>query len=186
MKTSSKVLILVGVVAIFLGCMFFASYTNYYDKEATIRTNIEKKQTVCKLYYTKMVQIFKDKAKVKTAYKEDVTEFGKSLIEGRYDNDQNVLMKWIQEQNPTFDASMYKDLMNTIQSEREGFFVQQEQLLDMKREHDNLFEHFVSGFYMQRIGAKKIDVVVLQNPESKEAYRTGIEVETSDIFDNKK
>jgi hypothetical protein len=186
MQTKTKIFILVGVIVVFFSFLIFGSYTSYYDTQATLKTQIEKKQTVCKLYYTKMIQIFKDKTQVTRSYKTDVTEFAKELMEGRYDKGDGSLMKWIQEQNPKFDESMYKDLMNTIQSEREGFFVQQEQLLDMKREHDNLFDKFWSGMYMKWIGAKKIDVVVLENPESKQAYKTGIEVETSNMFDTNK
>lgn len=183
MKTNVKIGILAGVVLIFFASLIFGSYTSYYDTEAGLRTTIEKKQTVCKLFYTKMIQIFKDKSQVTKSYKTDVTEFAQGLIEGRYDKDRNVMMKWIQESNPAFDASMYKDLMLTIQGERDGFFVQQEQLLDLNREHDNLFEKFYSGIFMKMIGAKKIEVVTLQNPESKQAYATGIEVETKDLFD---
>lgn len=186
MQNKIKISILVGIILIFFGFLFFGSYTSYYDTEATLRTSIEKKQTVCKLFYTKMIQIFKDKSQVTKSYKSDVTEFAKELMEGRYDKGDGTLMKWIQEQNPNFDASMYKDLMNTIQSEREGFFIQQEQLLDLNREHDNLFEKFWSGIFMKWIGAKKIEVITLQNPESKQAYSTGIEVETSSTFDTNK
>jgi len=185
MSTKIKILILSIVATAFITLLMVGSYSSYYDSEADLRTNIEKKQEVCKAYYTKMVQIFKDKAAVKNAYKEDATQFGKDLIEGRYDNDNGKLMMWIQEQNPQFSADMYKDLMNTIQSEREGFFVQQEQLLDLKRQHDNLFEKFWSGMFMDWMGAKKIEVVILQNPETKQAYSTGIEVETSQMFESK-
>lgn len=177
MQKKTKIFILSGVILAFFGLLMIGSYSSYYDTEADLRTQIQKKQEVCKAYYTKMVQIFKDKAAVKTAYKEDVTQFGKELIEGRYDNDNGKLMMWIQEQNPTFDAAMYKDLMNTIQSEREGFFVQQEQLLDLKRQHDNLFEKFWSGMFMSWIGAEKLD--------TKQAYSTGVEVETSTMLENK-
>lgn len=186
LNKGAKIGILIGVILVFFGFLFFGSYTSYYDKEAGLRTQMEKKQKVCKLYYTKMIQIFKDKTKVTKSYKTDNTEFAKELMEGRYDKGDGSLMKFIQEQNPVFDASMYKDLMNTIQSEREGFFVQQEQLLDLKREHDNLFERFWSGMFMGWIGAKKIDIVTLENPETKQAYSTGTEVETSDLFDTNK
>jgi len=186
LQTKTKIGIVAGIILVFFGFLIFGSYTSYYDKEASLKTSIEKKQTVCKLFYTKMIQIFKDKAQVTKSYKTDATEFAKELMEGRYDKGDGSLMKWIQEQNPKFDETMYKDLMNTIQSEREGFFVQQEQLLDLNREHDNLFEHFWSSMYMSWKGAKKIEVVTLQNPESKQAYSTGTEVETSGTFDTNK
>lgn len=185
MQKKTKIYILSGVILAFFGLLMVGSYSSYYDTEADIRTQIQKKQEVCKAYYTKMVQIFKDEAAVKTSYKKDATQFGKDLIEGRYDNDNGKLMMWIQEQNPEFDAEMYKKLMNIIRSEREGFFVQQEQLLDLKRQHDNLFEKFWSGMFMNWIGAKKLEVTILQNPETKQAYSTGVEVETSSMFESK-
>lgn len=96
-------------------------------------------------FYGKMFAILKQKAGVAEKYKESFGEIYKDLIAGRYSGDgQGLMMKWIQESNPQFDASLFQDVMNSIEGQREGFFVEQKKMTDIVLQHDNLRTLFPS------------------------------------------
>ncbi|WP_196301477.1 hypothetical protein, partial [Streptococcus pneumoniae] len=79
------------------------------------------------------------------------------LVGKRYENDKSVLFKWVQEKNPNWDTSIYKDLMVSIESERHRFLRDQVELATMKASHDALIDGPVSGLFLA--GRAKIEVV---------------------------
>jgi hypothetical protein len=90
-------------------------------------------------FYGKMFAILKQKAGVVEKYKESFGEIYKDLIAGRYSGDgEGLMMKWIQESNPQFDAGLFQDVMNSIEGQREGFFIEQKKMTDIVLQHDNL------------------------------------------------
>lgn len=96
-------------------------------------------------FYGKMFAIFKQMAGISEEYKESFKEVYIPLIEGRYSQGDGSLMKWIQESNPTFDASIYKNLMSAVEGQREGFFIEQKKMTDIVLQHDNLRTLFPSS-----------------------------------------
>jgi hypothetical protein len=149
------------------------------NTEKTLRNQIPAQIDKVDLYYTKLVEILVTDAGVTKEYARANTEFQKEIMEGRYGTGEKVMM-WIQESNPQFDPSLYKDLMNTIKGLREGFFIEQSKLRDMKLQHDNLIDLFPTSIFVGKRG--KIDVQLLVNQETKDARATGIE-STPKLFD---
>ncbi len=81
------------------------------NKEKTIKLTGEAQQTTCEAFFSNMWEILKTKAGVANEYREAFKEIYPQLIEGRYSQGDGTLMKWIQESNPNFDTSLYKDLI---------------------------------------------------------------------------
>jgi len=106
-------------------------------------------------------------------------------MEGRYSDEgkgQETFMKWIVEANPTFDVSLYKDLMDAIKGERDSFLMQQRLLVDKQREHHNLLTLFPSKLI---VGSRpEIAIVTIETTIGKEAYKTG--VDDNVLFEKKK
>ena len=140
-------------------------------------------QQVCEAFYSKMWQTLKEKGAVVTEYSEQNKAFVKELMEGRYSKGDGSLMKWITEQNPQFDASLYKDLMATIEAQRDGFFMEQAKLIDIDREHKTLRSVFPGKWV---IGDRPdLGIVVLKNVATQKAFESGTE-ETIDLFNKEK
>jgi hypothetical protein len=66
--------------------------------------------------------------------------------------------------------------MNIIVSQRDGFKFRQKELLDLKREHDNLIDLFPSSLFVGSRG--KIDVIIVTSTRTEEAFKSGKDDDT--------
>jgi len=180
-----KKLIGIGIfVAIaFVGIAFIQMYISNTNREVDLRTGIEAQQKKCKTHFDNMWKILKEKAGVTDQYKQTFEDIFPKLIAGRYTgNGDGSLMKWVTESNPTFDASMYKDLMQSISIERTGFINEQDLLIDKSREHTALLHKIPSKWFLSDI--KEIPIQVISSSRTDEAYTTGQENDF-ELFDKK-
>lgn len=166
------------LIALVLGGGIFAMYVNITNSEVRLRNKIEKQQESCEIFYTKLWEILKTKAGVADEYAEKFKEIQVGIMEGRYLTGGNM-MKWIQEANPEFDSSLYKDIMNSIEGERNGFFIEQVKLLDMVKQHKDMLKTIPSKWFLKNV--EEIQVVVLKNQATKDAYETGTD-SSPDLF----
>ena len=150
------------------------------NQEIKLRSRITAQKEVCEAFYDKLWKIISQKAQVAEKYKEAFKEIYPSLIEGRYGNDKGgSLMKWIQESNPAFDVSLYKDLMQSIEAERTGFFMEQKILVDLNNEHRIVRATFPGSVF---IGSRPdIQIKIVSSSVTKNVMETGME-ENVDVF----
>jgi hypothetical protein len=153
------------------------------NTEIRLRNRMSGQQEMCQAYYTKLWEILKTKAGVAEEYADQFKDIQTAIMEGRYSGDKGEMMLWIQEANPQFDASLYKDVMNAIEGERNGFFVEQQKLRDMKVQHDNMLKIFPSKLVLAN--REPIDVVILKNVATQVAYETGTD-QSPELFSKSK
>jgi len=145
-------------------------------------------QEACDAYFDKMWKVLKEQAGVTEQYREAFAEIYPQLMEGRYSQGGNF-MKWIQESNPDFDVSLYSKLMASIEGERNGFFVEQQKLIDIDREHKDMRETFPKKLVVgnrQNIGYEEdVDgtvihagIVIIKSTRTEQAKLTGKDDET--------
>ena len=96
------ILICVIVVLIVLVGMYFT----YNNKEVSLRKEINAQRGKIESVHDKMWKVIQQKAEVSEKYRETFEKIYPELISGRYANDGNNAMKWIQEANPDFDTSL--------------------------------------------------------------------------------
>ncbi len=143
------------------------------NSEIKLRSKVEAQQKSCEAYFDKMWKIISQDAEVAEKYKESFKEIYIPLIEGRYSKGDGTLMKWIQEHNPEFDASLYKKLMNAIEGERNGYFFEQQKLIDINREHLVMLKTFPNSLI---VGSRKpIDIVIITSQKTQDIYKVGKE-----------
>lgn len=148
------------------------------NSERTLRNKIEAQQEATEIFYTKLWEILKSKAGVTEEYAEQFKEIQFGIMEGRYSTG-GEMMKWIQEANPEFDASLYKDLMNSIEGERNGFFIEQKKLIDMQKQHKDMLVVFPKKVILA--DREPVEITVLKNVATKEAFETGTD-QSPDLF----
>lgn len=132
--------------------MFGGMWVVKNDTEITLRKNIETKQEESKAHFDKMFKVISQIAEIPTEHmnqsKQAFKEIYEPLIEGRYKDEGEVMMRWIQESNPAFDisssASLFKNLQIVVEAQREGFFNTQRSLLDIHREHETFCSTFMN------------------------------------------
>jgi hypothetical protein len=167
---------LVAVVFIAGGIILWAIGVS--NSEIKLRARISGQQEMTEAFYTKLWEVLKTKAGVADEYAEKFKEIQTAIMEGRYSTG-GEMMKWIQEANPEFDASLYKDVMNSIEGQREGFFVEQKKLRDMAVLHEVMLKTFPKKLI---IGTREpIEVIILKNVATQKAYETGTD-SSPDLF----
>ena len=86
-------------------------------------------------------------------------------------------MKWITEANPTFDTSLYKDLILSIELLRTEFQKSQERMLDIIREHNVLLTTVPSKWFVSN--TERIEYTIISSTRSKTVMTTGLDDDIS-------
>lgn len=148
------------------------AYISASNGEVRLRNRIEAQQKACEAYYDKLWKVLQQKAGVTDQYKDGFKEIYTELVSGRY-QDQNLLFKFVTESNPTFDPSLYKDLMASIEGERNGFLMEQKRLIDMDREHKTMRAVFPGSLF---IGSRPdVPITVVTSEKTEAVYTNGKE-----------
>lgn len=176
------IIVVCAIIAIF-GIIYISMNFSIKNQESRLRNSIESKIKDNKNVYTAMWEILKEQAGVSEQYAEDFKAIYPKLIEGRYQHGGGQMMQWIQEHNPTFDTSLYKQIMTSIESQRETFKTSQTQLIDLSRQHNNLLTTFPSSFFLS--GVEPIEIPVVINNEAEKAFSTGKE-QSMELFPRRK
>lgn len=174
---SLAVILLIGV-GTYAGCYF-----SYNNKEITLRTQAEAQRGKVEGVHDKMWKVLQQKAQVSNEYKDAFTEIYPAIMEGRYSgNGDGSLMKWVTEQNPNFDVSLYKDLMQSIEVLRTEFQKNQERMLDIVREHQVYISVFPNRLFISN--KTPIEYTIVSSSKSKVVMDTGLDDDV-DLFKQK-
>ena len=149
---------------------------SFHNKEVSLRNTITAKQTDNKNEMDAMWKIIDQNAQVTDEQKQALVEIFNGYAQERTGSGGGgSLMKWVQESVPNIDKSTdtYRQLMNTITSEREGFKFRQKELLDLNREHDNLITKFPGVIFASILGRHHIDITVVTSTRTEKAFQTG-------------
>lgn len=157
------------VIAVVLLIMFFT----YNNREVALRKEAEAQNKNIMGVHDALWKIIKEKAGVAEQYREAFEKIYPDLIKGRYEKDSSTTMKWIQESNPNFDTTLYKDLMQAIESQRIYFQRTQQRMLDIIRERETLLNSLPAKFFITN--KQTIDYVVIASDKSNEVMQTRVD-----------
>src|SRR3989304_2862926 len=134
------VLAIFGVIGINNECV---------QMEAGIRAQYDQNRN----NYDNMFKKFREAAQITTMYTDDLKKVYDSAIQSRYGADgSKAMFQWIKEHNPSFDASMYKNLQVMIEGGRNSFESNQKMLLDKKRIYEIQLQSFPGGMVVRILG----------------------------------
>ena len=174
------------VAAVVLGCafLFWILGAYHYPREAqqleNAYTDMERQ---LKALMTQGWEVLKTKADVKEEYKEDFQEVMTGLIAGRYNNARGgALWSFIQESNPNFDSSLYKDIAAAVESIRMKYVQKQELASTIKRMHDNIRTTPPGKWFIG--GRAELKIVIITSQKVDEIFETGHE-EHENLFEKK-
>lgn len=166
-------IITIGCIILTLIGIILGMYFSYNNQEKVLRNQSDAQIGKIEGVYDKMWKVIQQKASVTDQYKNAFKEIYPELISGRYGNDGDSFMKWIQEDNPNFDVSLYKDLMSSIEVLRAEFQHSQEKELDIIREHKNLCQKVPSSWFIKN--KNEIKYTIISSTYTKEIIQTGLE-----------
>ena len=122
-KVSTGTIVALALVCIigFTVVTMVGSYFTYNNQEIDLRQQCEAQRGKVEGVHDAMWKIISQKAQVSQEYRAGFDSIYTHIIEGRYSQGDGSLMKWIQEANPQFDTSLYKDVMDAIEQQRTIF-----------------------------------------------------------------
>lgn len=171
-KTKKMKNIRIGTGLFLIIGVIFASWTiGINNTEIRTRNQGKAQQEACAAYFDKMWKVLQQEAQVADQYKEAFKEIYPGLIAGRYSGkNDGSLMKWVTEHNPQFDVKLYDKLMTAVEGQREGFFVEQQKLIDIDREHKNMRQTFPNSII---IGNRAdLNIVIVKSLKTDEVYKS--------------
>ncbi len=165
-------LVVLGVLGA-AGVWLVSNLVSVKNQSVELRTQASAKQDEASVVYDEMWKVFKEKGAVTEKNADAFKEAFVGMMDARYGNDNNVMMKFVTEQNPTFNHALFEDLSRTIDAKRVRYTAIQVALRDIKREHDNLRMKLPSSIFMWILGEKEMKVVLVTSSRTAKAYETG-------------
>lgn len=167
----------IALVVSIAAIVFFGAYIGSHNREVTLRTAIEAKQTANQATFDNMWKKIAQVAEVTEAQKNALKEIFVEHAQARTGSGSDgAVMKWITESVPNVDVSVYKNLQNIITSARDSFTSDQLALLDLKREHDKLLLTFPSTLFVG--GRPRIEVQIVTSGRTQSTFATGKDEDT--------
>lgn len=173
MKTGLIVFgVVVALVLSYAGCAL--SYRSTCIRaENGIKAQYEQNQN----NYDNMFKKFKEMAEVPSFYADDLKKVYDSAIQSRYGADgSKAMFQFIKEHNPSFSDTTYVKLQSAIESGRNGFEADQKQLIDKRREYENILGSTQSLFVGFLFGFPHIDLNkygIVTSDATQNAFTTG-------------
>ena len=174
-----KALVLCVAGGVSIGIILACMYVGAFNKEADLRNLATAQKGVIEASFDTMWKIISTQAQVPEQAKEAFKEMYTPLIEGRYSQGDGTLMKWIKEQNPSFDWSLYGKLMTSIEAQRTTFFEEQKKMLSIIKQHTDLLTQMPSKWFLS--GINPIEYTIISSTVTKAVMESGIE-DNVDLF----
>lgn len=118
----------------------------------------------------------RDMAQVPKMYTKDLKSIIQSTFQGRYgENGSKANMQWIKEHSQSFDSSLYRNLMATMESGRNEFKLSQTRKIDMCRLFERNINYAVQGIFMNLAGYHTLPVEcrVITDSETDKTFKSG-------------
>jgi hypothetical protein len=171
----NKVTIIGAGVVILLLFIYMGMSISYNNHANQLEVASTQKIKANKVDYDAMWKTVSEQMGVTDKYKDAFKEIYIEMMEGRYSHDNGKLMMWIQERNPNFDASMYKTIMNTIESKRTDFATRQKELIAIEEEYNRMLVTFPGSWF---VGDRKpMDNTVITSTKTERVFETGLDDE---------
>lgn len=174
MKLNGGAIIVIGLLALSLvfGVSVFMMYISYTNRDAVLHSNVKAQEQVIEANFDKMFKVISQIAQVPSEASKQFREMYVPLIEGRYKGDNNTFMKWIQEQNPAFDWSLYSKLQTAIEANRQEFFYEQKKLVSLADQDRQLHTTFPGRIF---VSGEPVTIKIISSTVTKEVIESGIE-----------
>lgn len=171
MSNGAKFGILGAAVGVVLTLIIASMWIGASNDEVHLRNLAAAEQDKCKLVHDNVWKTIKQKGGVTEGAYDKFREVFKDIFSERYQGGGGSLAKVITENNPTFDMSLYQDLLRTIEAKRQEYMVAQSKLRDIKNSHDDLRGSFPSSIFVG--GRPELKIILVTSDTTESVYGSG-------------
>jgi uncharacterized protein (UPF0333 family) len=162
---------LAGVAAV----SYISAYNFGNSTEQQLKAVRENNKNILAQYGQKV----QEAAQVPSMYAEDVTKVVTAAVQGRYGADgSKATWQMLKEQNPSLDASMYKQIQQIIESGRNDFQNGQSRQIAVKQGYETALGSFWQGMWLRIAGYPKLNLdefKIISTGRADDAYQKGKE-----------
>lgn len=137
-------------VAILLAIFVLSGFIGFSNDEIDLKNRFSQKMKERTAFYDKMWKTISQNAQITVRADSSFAKNVNAIMAGRKDA-SGIFMKWVQETNPNANyesiAKMYQNLCNVVESQRDGFFIEEKVIQGIVYEHDNLIQKFPGSLY---------------------------------------
>ena len=173
---SKRKITAIGIIAGFgmLFLIFFMMAVMYRNADVRLRNAIKMKQKDNVSEFDNMAKKINQVAQVPSEQMKKLKEIFIEHAQARGGVGNSGIMAWLKESVPNVDVQVYANLQNIIVGSRDRWTMRQKELLDFKREHDNLIEVFPSCFFLSLMGrTNPVEVAIVTSAKAEEAFKSG-------------
>ena len=184
---STGCIVVIGVcvlsllVAFAVGGYFVSTMNGEVRLRNTIKAKVQDNESEFDNMWKKLAQTAQVPEQKKNALMDVFNSHAKARSGGQKGGS---LALWIKESVPTADLKVYDNLMNIITASRDRWTMRQKELIDLKREHDNIIDVFPGSLVCGILGRDKIEITIVSSSRSKKAMETGMD-DDIDLFKKK-
>jgi len=168
----------IGVIALFI-LMIFTSYVSTYNYGNRMDNQVKAQYDNMKNVLTQYSQRIQELVQVPTMYKDDLKEVVQASMSGRYGKDgSKAVFQFLKEHNQNLDPSLYKQVMQNIESGRKDFEFENKKLIDIKNEYQTEIGSFYRGMMLRIAGFPRINLEeykIITNTYSNKTFEQGYE-----------
>ena len=151
--------------------IFLTMWASYSNDEHRLRNTIIAKQRDNQNQMDLMWKSISQSGQVAETERSTFIKLFTDYAHARTGGESHPIMNWIKESVPEANPRLFASLMNIVVSQRTQFAFRQKELLDLKREHDNLIDLFPSCLFVG--GRGKIDVTIVTSSRTEDAFKSG-------------
>lgn len=149
-------------------------YFHFSNTEVRVRNQAVAKQRANEADFDKTFKILQQQFNVAESAKDAFKDVYGGLMQARTENESKELMfKFTKEANipaPEFNK-LYEKVSSSIEVQRTDFAERQKELVDLKREHDNLRTTAPSSWFVG--GRPELQITVVTSTRTQQAFSTG-------------
>ena len=174
MSTKWIIAIIVGVGLLVVGTIGAVGIIGYYISTRNQAINYEQQfeacKSECKTSLDNAWKTIQGKYQLKNDYATEMKSMIDAAVVGR---SGGSLFKMVTETMPGLDASIYKDVMATIEGKRDQFKRSLDTQIAIKKEHQMLRLSFPSSLVAG--GRPELVLMLVTSDKTEEAFKTGVE-----------
>jgi hypothetical protein len=182
MNKNTSAWIIVGLVLAVIGIWLLIGMS-YQNQEVSLRVQAQAQQKVNETMFDTAWKTISQQAQIADKYQDQFKSVYGQIMAARYNGQDHLLAKFITEHNPQFDSSLLGKMMNTVEEQRAAFQESQQQLIDIKQEHDKLLVKMPSKWFLG--GIQPLDITVVTSTRTDNTFVTGKDDDVSVFNGNK-